>query len=238
MLDRLSSAAFLNAKLAQLGDENRCTVIISSSAWAAGSPFGHQRNRKALQSSRTTLTWRNMASTSAMRATASCRKRVSNPTREFVRSGPCKSLSFKELPRCSAEQSKMMRLGWVENSMMGKVTSSSLNTERSLHIPSEGGLLCRLRTLHANLNPSTDASSTIWACVRQPGFYCSQDRVRRPSKARRLCSGRLAKQQYLALFLEPVCHSVTTKFFHHKQSRWTPCCSTFGTGHLVRRLLL
>ena len=99
-----------------------------------------------------------MASTSTMRATASCRKRVSTPTREFVRSGACKSLSFKELPRCSAEQSKMMRLGWVENSMMGKVTSSSLNTERSLHIPSEGGLLCRLRTLLANLNPSTDAS--------------------------------------------------------------------------------
>ena len=43
-----------------------------------------------------------------MKATASCRKRVSTPTREFVRSGPCRSFLFKELPRYLAEQSNKM----------------------------------------------------------------------------------------------------------------------------------
>ena len=108
----LSSAVFFNAKLAQLGDEtppNRCTAIISSSGCAVRSPSGHQRNLSALQSSGATLTWWNIASMSAITATASCRKRARTPTRELVRSGPCKSLSFNELPRCLAEQSKTIR---------------------------------------------------------------------------------------------------------------------------------
>ena len=107
----LSLAVFLSAKLAQLGVEtllNRCTAIISSPGCTARLLFGHQRNRRALQSLGTTFAWWNIASTSAMKATASCQKRVSTPTREFVRSGPCKSFLFKELPRYLAEQSNKM----------------------------------------------------------------------------------------------------------------------------------
>ena len=107
---------FLECEISTARNEtppNRCTVIISSFR----SPFGHQRNCKGLQSSGTSLPWWDMVPTTAKRATASCRKQVSTPTREFVRSSSCKSLSFKELPQCLAEELKMMQIfpglaGW------------------------------------------------------------------------------------------------------------------------------
>ena len=107
---------FLECEISTARNEtppNRCTVIISSFR----SPFGHQRNCKGLQSSGTSLTWWDMVPTTAKTTTASCWKQVSTPTREFVRSSPCKSLSFKELPQCLAEELKTVEIfpglaGW------------------------------------------------------------------------------------------------------------------------------
>ena len=144
---------FLECEISTARNEtppNRCTVIISSFR----SPFGHQRNCKGLQSSGTSLTWCDMVPTTAKRATASCWKQVSTPTSEFVRSSPCKSLSFKELPQCLAEELKTMQI------FPGLARWKKAWRGRYQVLPGIPCLVYRLCTLLANLNLSTDASST------------------------------------------------------------------------------
>ena len=84
---------------------NRWVVIMNSSGSRSRLPSGHQRNRKALRSLGFTSSWWNIASTSDMYATGSWRNLVNTSTREFVRSGPCRSSSLRDLPWYLAEQS-------------------------------------------------------------------------------------------------------------------------------------
>lgn len=109
---QLSAAVFFKAKLAQLGEDtapNRCMVIMYSSGSRSRFPLGHQRKRNVLWSSGFTRTWWNIASTSDINATGSWWNLVNTPTREFVRSGPCKSSSSRDLPWYLAEQSNTTR---------------------------------------------------------------------------------------------------------------------------------
>ena len=56
------------------------------------------------------MTWWNIDSTSAIKATGSSGNLVKTPTREFVRSGPCSKQSFRDTPWNFALQSNTTRI--------------------------------------------------------------------------------------------------------------------------------